>query len=184
MHGNALIANDTNSWVLEAGPNRWSAAPVITGDGFRALADFICEPENGCDRLDVASWVMRHGFGRIPIIYVKIDIVNVFIEKVVDPWLRRLQLRFVIVTHNGDAPAPAAGHEALLDDPLLVAWFSQNPRMVHPKLIPIPIGFRNRYVVRRAFVHKVALPSHRCKVVNQMPGNANTHTYTQYQSIP
>ena len=143
-HGNALITNETNRWVLGSSPNRWPAVPVITGDGFRALADFICEPESGCDNLDVAGWVMRHGLGRIPIVYVKIDIVDVFIEKVLEPWLRRLRLRFVLVTHNGDMPAPAAGHETLLDDPLLVAWFGQNPRIVHPKLVPIPIGFRNR----------------------------------------
>lgn len=143
---NIFIANETNAWILRGRPNRWPAAPVITGDGFRALADFICEPEDDCENLDLAGWVMRNGLGRIPIIYVKSDVVGMFVDKVLDPWLHRLQLRYVLVTHNGDLAAPQPEHERLLDDPLLVAWFGQNPRVLHPKLVPIPIGVRNRYV--------------------------------------
>lgn len=142
---NIFIANETNAWILRGRPNRWPAAPVITGDGFRALADFHCEPENNCENPDLAEWIMRNGLRRIPIIYVKIDVVGMFVEKILNPWLHKLQLPYVLVTHNGDLAAPQPEHESLLEDPLLVAWFGQNPRILHPKLVPIPIGFRNRY---------------------------------------
>ena len=32
----------------------------------------------------------------------------------------------------------------MLESPLLVKWFVQNPSMVHPKLIPIPVGLENQ----------------------------------------
>lgn len=146
---NMFIANETNAWILSGGLNRWPSAPVITGSGFRALADFVCEPANDCENLDLAGWVMRHGLGHIPIIYVKADAVSMFVGKVLDPWLHKLQLRYVLVTHESDFAAPQPDHERLLDDPLLVAWFGQNPRVLHPKLVPIPIGFRNRYITEK-----------------------------------
>ena len=146
---NMFIANETNTWILRGGLNRWPSAPVITGSGFRALADFVCEPANGCENLDLAGWVMRHGLGRIPIIYVKADAVSMFVDKILDPWLRKLQLRYVLVTHESDVAAPQPDHERLLDDCLLVAWFGQNPGVLHPKLVPIPIGFRNRYITEK-----------------------------------
>ena len=31
----------------------------------------------------------------------------------------------------------------LLDDPLLLGWFAQNPSMFHPKLHAVPVGMEN-----------------------------------------
>lgn len=143
---NVFIIDPANAWILKGEQNRWPSGPVITGDGFRALADFVCEPENDCADVDLEKWVIRHGFGKTPIIYVKVDFVHVFVDKVLVPSLQKLQLRYVLLTHNGDLAVPQPEYEWLLDDPLLVAWFGQNPRILHDKLVPIPIGFRNRYV--------------------------------------
>jgi hypothetical protein len=55
---------------------------------------------------------------------------------------------FVLVTGSADFSAPfLSGTEgalgpatSILTSPHLVAWFAQNPDVIHPKLIPVPIG--------------------------------------------
>jgi hypothetical protein len=60
----------------------------------------------------------------------------------------RLTRRFVIVSGSSDLSAPLLSGTAgalewarrALDNPLLVAWFAQNPDYLHPKIVPLPIG--------------------------------------------
>lgn len=133
--------------------------PFINGDGFRALADIIaCEElsdnfKGGC-RSDYTIWsevaVALPKFRKAVIVYVKVDYVGKFY---LEHWkyIVASGLRVVLVTHNGDysVPVDSRSHDShfalkLLDDQNLVAWFGQNPSIIHPKLIPIPIGVENR----------------------------------------
>ena len=56
----------------------------------------------------------------------------------------RVRHNFVLATHNSDSSAPAT-FGAYLDDPKLLAWYAMNPDIVHPKLVPMPIGFANTH---------------------------------------
>jgi hypothetical protein len=66
---------------------------------------------------------------------------------------------FVVVTGSADFSAPLLSHQvggalgdsaSLLGNPLLVAWFAQNMDVIHPKLVPVPIGID---------YHSIALPN-------------------------
>lgn len=115
---------------------RRPSAPIITGNGFRWIADITCN--DGCDRASVAGWI-RTNPQRIPVIFVCGDRVGSFLTDAL-PSLRNSSVRFVLVVHNSDTPMPgrAATEASLLDEPLLVAWFAQNAELRHPRLHPIP----------------------------------------------
>jgi hypothetical protein len=133
------------SWVVE-GRNRRPSAPLVTGDGFRAAADMRCEPpDNECMQVDAAGWAAARP-GVAAVIFVKQDHVGAFFSSAL-PRLRAVGVCFVLVSHNSDASAPARKEDArwLDDEPLLLAWFAQNPSCTHSKLRALPIGFENRY---------------------------------------
>ena len=61
---------------------------------------------------------------------------------------------YVLVTHNCDLGIPndprkanelEAGYDyaAVLTESKILAWFGQNPNLIHHKIIPVPIGFSN-----------------------------------------
>ncbi len=66
----------------------------------------------------------------------------------------RIQHPYILITHNDDASVPGGStangsvpHDfrSFVDDPKIFAWFGQNVDLVHPKLIPIPIGLQNEH---------------------------------------
>lgn len=125
------------------GKSRLHSLPLITGDGFRALADEFLDDASSisisrCEKLGSDSHLRQlEAF----ILYVDVHIHEQFFEACL-PHIRK---PVVLVTHNGDPPVPAASIEAALNQPTLVHWFGQNTRIKHPKLTPIPIGLENRY---------------------------------------
>lgn len=113
--------------------DRRPSPPYITGDGFRAACDFILDEE----------------FPQLPIERISggssIFVGTHFLELFFFVYRPAIQGKYVLVTHNSDHPAPGLC-AALLEDEKLIAWFAENVEdMVHPKLIPIPIGLENRY---------------------------------------
>jgi len=144
-HLQPLSAAPPLSWVVD-GRDRRPSAPFVTGDGFRAAADMICEPpDDECAQVDAAAWAAARP-GAAAVVFVKQDHVGAFFAKAL-PRLRAAGVRFVLVTHNSDAPAPGSEEDArrLDEEPLLVAWFAQNPSRAHRRLRAIPLGFENRY---------------------------------------
>lgn len=49
---------------------------------------------------------------------------------------------YVLFSHNSDRPIDRR-YKKRLDDPQLLAWFTQNPTFRHPKLRALPIGIAN-----------------------------------------
>jgi hypothetical protein len=128
------------------GRARRPSAPLVTGDGFRAAADMRCEPpDDECAQVDAAGWAAARP-GAAAVIFVKQDHVDAFFARAL-PRLRAAGVRFVLVSHNSDAPAPARAEDArwLDEEPLLLGWFAQNPSRAHSKLRALPLGFENRY---------------------------------------
>ena len=142
----SLSAAPPRSWLDADGRDRRPSAPLVTGDGFRAAADMRCEPpDDECATVDAAGWAAARP-GAAAVVFVKQDHVGPFFARAL-PRLRAAGVRFVLVTHNSDAPAPASEEDArrLDDEPLLLAWFAQNPSRAHGKLRALPLGFENRY---------------------------------------
>jgi hypothetical protein len=72
--------------------------------------------------------------------------------------LSQINYPFVLVTGSADYSAPfmsgtdgvLEAAKSVLNHPFLIAWFAQNCDMVHPKMVPIPIGID---------YHTIAVPS-------------------------
>jgi hypothetical protein len=109
---------------------RNSSYPFISGDTFRALADYIFDETREDDLKSV-----KYG----DIVFAKADKLDKFFGQ---PY-RSINNSFVLITHNSDVSAPIQ-HKTKLDYKKLIAWYAQNPDLKnHAKLFPIPIGLAN-----------------------------------------
>jgi hypothetical protein len=111
--------------------NSPSKAPFVSGDGFRAIADYVFD--------EIDSSLNPQSVKPHSSIFVKTDLLERFFHTVHPLILHP----YVLITHNADTPAPDPyGHFA--DDPKILAWFGQNyDGYPHPKFHPIPIGIAN-----------------------------------------
>ncbi len=114
-------------------PGREPIDPFISGDTFRAHADFVydeldrsIEPET----VPPKSTIFTNG-----------DFLDEFFEQV-HP---RIGAEYILIVHNTDRPIPGH-HRDRLDDPKILALFTQNlDTTAHPKAHPLPIGLENRH---------------------------------------
>jgi hypothetical protein len=75
-------------------------------------------------------------------------VVTTQISAFANDLMLKITTPFVLVSGSSDFSAPLMNREdgalrsimPILNNPLLIAWFVQNPDMVHKKLVPIPIG--------------------------------------------
>lgn len=112
---------------------RPSSEPYISGDGFRAYADYIFD-ETG---INFKPENVKEG----KVIFLKTDLLDQFFSK----YHPKIKNHYILVTHNGDLPVPRE-YGKFLDDPKIIAWFGQNvENYQHKKLHPLPIGVANRY---------------------------------------
>jgi len=103
----------------------------ITGNDFRALAEYVVE--NGA--YNFAPETVMAG----SIIYVEVYELGYFFNTI----FPRIHEPIILISHNGDMPAPGAFAE-YLNDPKIIMWFGQNCDIKgHPKFTPIPIGLAN-----------------------------------------
>ena len=111
-------------------PNRAPIAPYISGDTFRANSDHAFD-----EMTRFSPFLLRPG----QTIFVKPDMLEEFFTK----YHPQITTRYILVTHNSDNSVPGP-YQRYLEDDKIIAWFGQNPDIVHPKLHPIPIGLENR----------------------------------------
>jgi hypothetical protein len=117
--------------------SRRSSLPFVSGDTFRAFADYLFD-ETGKSDWDPGSCPKG------AIIFVKTDFLSKFcVSKL--PFFRR---PFILVTHNSDYSAPYdqqnGNFSFLLNHPMVFHWFGQNPSTCDFKFSAIPIGLANR----------------------------------------
>lgn len=108
-----------------------STAPYISGNAFRAHADFIIDEVH----LPFSPSKVKEG----DIIFVKTDYLSRFFYHL-HPLI---PAPYILITHNSplSIPGPFA---PFLDDEKLLAWFGCNVESIsHPKLHPIPVGIAN-----------------------------------------
>ena len=104
----------------------------ITGNNFKKYCNFILD-ENGFRQQDITR-TKQH---TTPIFFVKTDYVDSFFSGSLLP-----KENFILLTHNSDHSI-GYQHIKYLEYPFLKSWYAQNVNLIHPKLIPIPIGIAN-----------------------------------------
>lgn len=113
--------------------DRHSSSPYISGDTFRAYADFIIDETY----LLFSTKQVTPG----STIFLNMNFAANFFKKI-HP---KIPCPYILITHNSDRAIPGP-YVSILNDDKLIAWFGQNTEgYVHPKLHPIPIGIANRY---------------------------------------
>ncbi len=119
------------AFAVPSPEGRPSAAPFVSGDGFRAYADYVY------DELD--SSLQPSSVKPNSTVFVKTDYLGEFFRKIHPD----IPCRYILISHNSDDPAPG-GLGVYLDDEKIIAWFTQNyDGYPHPKIHPIPIGIAN-----------------------------------------
>jgi hypothetical protein len=103
----------------------------VTGNGFKACADYIVE--------NFSHHFTPEDVPAKSIIYIEVDSLGYFFNAI----FPRIQNPIILISHNGDMPAPGA-FATYLDDPRIIIWFGQNCDTTgHQKFYPIPIGIAN-----------------------------------------
>ncbi|CUG87827.1 exostosin-like protein, putative [Bodo saltans] len=141
------------------GKERGASGDLVTGDGFRLMADYVVDDTT----VDLAKAVTDaaecrgHAFQPV-VVFVQTHLLLKFTAL----WLsltHKCHIR--LITHNSDYSSPweqsntrwkggvattyADQRRDLLGNDDVDVWFAQNAVVVHPKLHPIPIGIENRY---------------------------------------
>lgn len=131
---------------------RLHSLPLLTGDGFRALADIIIDTLDHMTIDKCSSWKYQTEYPTL-IIYVNVNIHVQFFNDCFE----HIDLPMVLITHNGDLPVPDKVIEKFLHSPNLLHWYGQNTQILHPKLTPIPLGLENRYNRGHGYLPEVTL---------------------------
>eukprot|EP00668_Euglena_longa_P000849 GGOE01001023.1.p1 GENE.GGOE01001023.1~~GGOE01001023.1.p1 ORF type:complete len:424 (-),score=24.67 GGOE01001023.1:227-1498(-) len=118
-------------------PHSKPAYPLVSGDGFKFVADVQCDTKpNQRDNCNFDPTALRNR----SLIFVNTHDVPRLVAK-----LPRITSHFFMVTHNRDRAIPGPQGQPLLESPYLLRWFGKNIDTCHPKLVPIPIGIENRW---------------------------------------
>lgn len=107
-----------------------STRNYITGNGFKACADFIVE--NDSVQFDPIIIPTKS------IIYIETHGLAFFFEHI----FPQIKSPIILITHNSDHPAPGK-FVHYLNDERIIRWYGQNCDVIHPKFFPIPIGIAN-----------------------------------------
>lgn len=113
-------------------PRREPIDPFISGDTFRSHCDFAYD--------EISKSLNPAAVPEKSTIFINGDILGEFLEQV-HP---KIPHPYILIVHNTDHAIPGP-YRAYLDDPKILALFTQNPDCTdHPKLFPLPIGIENR----------------------------------------
>ena len=111
---------------------RKSSDPFISGDTFRSICAHVF------DETDIGfnPQAIRPG----DLVFANGSMLKQFFAYA-HP---HITAAYVLVSHNTDHAIPGA-YVGLLEDPKILAWFTQNLDRTHAKLRPIPIGLANAH---------------------------------------
>lgn len=110
-----------------------SAHPFVSGDDFRNGCDFVL------DDLGLAFLPSQVFAGALVFVKAYPSLVDYFFRQI-HP---RIRHPYRLLTHNGDYSLPSE-HEARLEDPKLLHWYTTNLTCRHPNASAIPIGILNQ----------------------------------------
>jgi hypothetical protein len=135
---------------------RTPSDPYISGDTFRAYADYCFDDDSNFDPLSITKPC---------VIFVQPDLLEAFFTTKHS----FIPVRYILVTHNSDDAVPGK-FLCYLDDSKLIHWFGQNPSIAnHPKFTPIPIGIANQFWAHgKKEMFSIAITNKRNVVKNTM----------------
>lgn len=112
------------------GNTRPSSYPYVSGDSFRALADYVHDDTGTFD----PSLVKRGD-----IVFVSNPLTLSYLQTI-HP---KIKQPYVLIEHNGDDPIDKTIADLL--DEKIIRFYAQDVIFAHDKIIPIPIGIENLY---------------------------------------
>lgn len=121
--GRELIKHSSNP--------RPGSHPYITGDGFRAKADHIYDNTNQTLNPDKVA--------EGQVIFVGDSLIEKFLNEI-HP---KINCRYVLVTHNGDAKITKELFDLASDK--VIRWYGINVEHDDPRITPIPLGIENKH---------------------------------------
>jgi len=145
-------------------PLRGPVEPYISGDTFRARCDHA---------YDEITRFIPHLVKQGETVFINGDLLGEFFSRH-HPWIR---FPYILISHNTDCAIPGP-YASYLDDPKILAWFTQNPDgTLHPKLHPLPIGVENRHWKRRNVETIAAINALHLPKTHLLYCNFNAKTY-------
>ena len=134
--------------------DRRPSPPLVTGDGFRAHADHICD-ETTCALAPTLRAGMAGALRAGDVVFTKMDSLQWYLELVAEAGRAsggsaRAPPPHIVVAHNGDLPVDEATALALARAPSVCALFAPNiaAGVRAPRLRALPIGTENRPFTR------------------------------------
>ncbi len=109
---------------------RPSSYPYISGDSFRALADFVHDETGTFNPKNV---------NRGDIVFVG----NNFMKEYFLTVHKSIENPYILIQHNGDNVVDE--EMASLIDEKIIRFYAQNTTVNHSKIIPLPLGATNKY---------------------------------------
>ncbi|CAF0795343.1 unnamed protein product [Brachionus calyciflorus] len=113
---------------------RTDSYPYVSGDTFRMISDYV---------LDNIENSLPNDFNlkQNAKIFLKTD----YLDRFFNQYFPQIKSKIILISHNSDYPV-SIRFKQYLEDSRILAWFGQNAEFLHPKLIPIPIGFQNTHI--------------------------------------
>lgn len=150
-HGRLKNNRDWNSvHAITDGPLNTKSSHVLWSRGWRDIVRCPSVPDSyfnaGTETRHSALKMLTYFQNCSGLIWIRLNTGQPSdIETFVNYVLPHMTKRFTLITTDGDnsVPSKITNYQALLNHPLLDAWFTQNydGSVVHPKLYLFPIGF-------------------------------------------
>ena len=117
----------------------------LSRDTLRAMADHLFDmPHHPSEERIYNGALKRIDPQKVrcgDIVFVRSDMMGRYFSEV-HP---HIHAPYILITHHADEAVPGPFIQ-FLDDPKILAWFSQNPDGTeHPKFFPMPIGLASRF---------------------------------------
>lgn len=116
---------------------RLSSAPFLSGDTYRAIANFIYDNSYSCHAKDINEFKTKR-----PIVFISAarleEFVNSILPDIINP--------FILITHQSDTNITMdLKWQTIANNKYIFHWFAQNCTLEHSKVTPLPIGLEDAW---------------------------------------
>lgn len=122
-----------------------SSEPFISNDLFILYSDVVVDKMYSQEELNKKMEIKKDHV----ILFIQTQYLDVYL-----PWLLTLVRSYTLITTCNDdhcmpyyyfPPQSKEAHDSLLEYPYMKQWMTKNPSIVHPKLVPLPLGPKWQY---------------------------------------
>lgn len=128
--------------------NRFDAAPIVSGDGFKNISDYILN----FDTFSLEDLSNYQNFKSKVNIFIELSSLESDNNKyILLKWIKHFNFCFNIILHNGDR-VPEYEYLKLIIQQGATKVFSVNVLDVYDKIIPLPIGLENLHYLNNGLI--------------------------------